>query len=1031
MIRPAELRDRVRDLVARFVAKGEAGADVSEIEVLLGTVTDVWNEPRELQTVERLLSISTVLDDAGRRLDMLEAPRSSFAVETMAPASAGTGTGHSPAIAITGAEHGWLGWLEHDPGAGDALYVRRVCASGGDLATRRVQAASGGLLRPRIAAGGADAWLLWAERTGDTWRVAAQRLEEKWIESPEPVTEDGQNAFNQEAALDRLGNLHVACQVAGPSGFQISYQRRGRRGWLRPHRLSPPGGNHWDPVIAADERAVWVVWSTWIDGCYRLLMRRRPHRGSWEAVRAVPTAALGHAVHPDITVGVDGRLWLAFDELTIPGLSGSGPTAYRPAERIAGGGRPGPAPTRGTMRGVVRVLTFDGTVFSESAKTAPLREASATSASGYPKIGVDARGRTWLAWRVWRRLPFREYYTELAVSVLSGAAWAPHRIMANSDAPAVEASIAVAHDELLLAWHSDGRRARGASLVTGYGGFARRDRATLDHLGGVTWDADEGAGRVWTGRAFIDGEAGGASVAAIDSSPRSWALGGASEPVATRPLPGPRDIRRRRTDGRCLYWGDLHRHSNISRCFSGWEIDVEDHFRFAQDSAGFDFWAMTDHAEHTSEFNWDHLKKLASLYHVPGRFVPFVGFEWTSFRHGHLNVIYPGSDGPIFSATDRRTSTPTKLWRALAGRAALTIPHHPSHLVFPTDWSYWDDRYVRVVEIFQAATGSYESEWCVRQDARAVARGSFVEDALARGRRFGVIGSTDHRYGASYVGAYCGKLTREEVFLALQERRCFAATARGIEPYIAIGDARMGEEVADSGGLDTVIGGLGVRELSKVQLIEDGRVIAEVDGSGSDVVPIDIQLEAIAGGPRDWDGSLRIEGAATLIETAFVPPQVTSVSEREASWSLRLPRFLTHQTQPPAAICSLGFSLTGAESARLQVSAAGQTIEAPLGLLRDGHSLEHGFRGGAIRLRRGVGGLTGLRRRRVRHRVRDFQVTKGHWYYVRVIQVDGEMAWSSPIWVVADRADSVHRSPGRQHLLHLRAAFRRDTRSCF
>lgn len=46
-----------------------------------------------------------------------------------------------------------------------------------------------------------------------------------------------------------------------------------------------------------------------------------------------------------------------------------------------------------------------------------------------------------------------------------------------------------------------------------------------------------------------------------------------------------------------LYWGDLHRQSNVS----DGEGDLVEHFRVARDEARLDFYAMTDHAILTAD----------------------------------------------------------------------------------------------------------------------------------------------------------------------------------------------------------------------------------------------------------------------------------------------------------------------------------------------------------------------------------------------------------------------------------------------
>jgi hypothetical protein len=53
---------------------------------------------------------------------------------------------------------------------------------------------------------------------------------------------------------------------------------------------------------------------------------------------------------------------------------------------------------------------------------------------------------------------------------------------------------------------------------------------------------------------------------------------------------------------------------------------------------------------------------------------------------------------------------------------------------------------------------------------------------------------------------------------------------------------------------------------------------------------------------------------------------------------------------------------------------------------------------GRLRLQPGVGGLTGLGTPDTRLRWTD-PAEQPAWYYIRAFQTDGEMAWSSPIWI--------------------------------
>ena len=108
------------------------------------------------------------------------------------------------------------------------------------------------------------------------------------------------------------------------------------------------------------------------------------------------------------------------------------------------------------------------------------------------------------------------------------------------------------------------------------------------------------------------------------------------------------------------------------------------------------------------------------------------------------------------------------------------------------DWDYHDPGFSRLVEVFQACRGNYESETCFRQYSDGTATGTFMLDGLRRGHRFGLIASSDHGHGASYVAVLARSLSRAEIFEALWSRRTCAATTRGVLAVLRLGPAPDG-----------------------------------------------------------------------------------------------------------------------------------------------------------------------------------------------------------------------------------------------
>jgi hypothetical protein len=457
-----------------------------------------------------------------------------------------------------------------------------------------------------------------------------------------------------------------------------------------------------------------------------------------------------------------------------------------------------------------------------------------------------------------------------------------------------------------------------------------------------------------------------------------------------------------------LYWGDLHRHSLVSRCTSGDEPSLEDFYRYAWDVDEYDFWAVTDHAENSTAYQWWSIQKIADLLHVPGRFVPLYGFEWTSADHGHQNVIYGdvARGAPIFSAFADGSTTPDGLWRGLAEHPefpAITIPHHPGSAMVYNDWDYHDPRYSRLVEVFQACRGNYESETCFRQYSDGTATGTFMIDGLRRGHRFGLIASSDHGHGAGYVAVLARSLRRGDVFEALWARRTCAASTRNVFVALRLGPHLMGSEVEWPGPRPLRVHASGYTELARVDVLRDGEVVHVVRGEPG-LPPghrrVDLRVEwGKADTTTRWDGRLTVHGGRLALP-GHVGPEVTEMDEHTVAW-----QHVTHSFGEPYGSQRGGVevSVCGPGDAQVSIDCAGRTVRIGLAELAERLAVgpfvpDGGRAGGELALQPAVGALLGLGVREIDVDFTD-ETPGPAFYYARVFQVDGELAWSSPIWV--------------------------------
>ncbi len=935
-----------------------------------------------------------------------------------------------PALGVAG-ESRWLAGLRWLPGRGEEVVVSAVDGSGASTgAATPISGSPGDCLRPTVVAQpDGSAWVFFAKRVAGVLGVwVARGSRGSWTE-PELVSVPGVPSLNQDAVLRRDGSVECCWQALAGTGFAI-FTRRYRQGrWTEPERLSDETErNVWDPVVTCmPDGAPAYSWTSYGGTGYATAVLIGDAGRSRR--RFVLGGEPGYELHPSLAVTANGELWCARDAVLVVGHGGSGPTRLRPAEVV---GVPSPAANRPDGRAVPSDLSPDVRAsirvsrLEPDAATWELLDAPGSRLTigpgALPRLAVVGGDRIGIAYRARRRLPLMLYFWDAAVEFFLGASgWGGLTTFAEADGPLEEVAIAASREGVLVAWKHDGRRARSLEWSEGFGGTERDDLRS--HYGEVIWNTLDRPGRVQLapcGLPVPDGRSVVGPLAVGESAPADLAgsgggrVGGPAQrgPVEdSRPWTGLGVAKRARyqasVDGReyTLYWGDLHRHSLISRCTAGDEPTLDDFYRYAWDICEYDFWAVTDHAENTSAYQWEMIQKVADVLHVPGVFVPFYGFEWTGAT-GHQNVIYRSAlrGAPIFSSTATGTSTPAGLWghlRRYPDHQAISIPHHPGSAMVPFDWSYADEELLRLVEVFQACRGNYEADGCFRQYSDGTLPGTFVADGLARGHRFGLIASSDHGNGASYVGVLAESLTREDVFDALYARRALAATTRDIVIDFRVNGAVMGSVLTGTERAETSIVVKAYADVARVDLLRDGTVHAtwqpELDlPAGWIAVPLRVEWQSREAATADWSGGLSIRGGGEVLQTPYWSPEVTGFSRTRVTWTASTRNF---RSQYGAQRGGVEVTLCGAPESIVEVTAGRWAGHVELGALRETARVSlHDGSDVYLGLQRGTGGLRSLGSSELCVGTEEV-VAEPHWFYARVMLVDGEMAWSSPIWV--------------------------------
>jgi hypothetical protein len=300
-----------------------------------------------------------------------------------------------------------------------------------------------------------------------------------------------------------------------------------------------------------------------------------------------------------------------------------------------------------------------------------------------------------------------------------------------------------------------------------------------------------------------------------------------------------------------LYWGDYHRHTDISNCITANDGCVLEQFRYAIDMGKLDTLGTSDHTDIAKiyhPYEWWLNQKMVDVFYAPGFFTSMYAYEREQkWPFGHRNMVFAQRGGPIVYIQRKNYVDspwqkifpvktvgspelhPTELWDVLTryGKPVTAISHTGATSM-GTDWDQIppiDHRVENVIEIYQGARVSYEglnapqptvglrvgedynhSSTVIGKPVVGEPIRSFTEKnngvyqhALELGHKLGVWANSDHiSTHTSYGGVYVKDFTREGIIEGLNARRTIAATDK-IFVEFTCNDKLLGTEIAVTG----------------------------------------------------------------------------------------------------------------------------------------------------------------------------------------------------------------------------------------
>lgn len=490
-----------------------------------------------------------------------------------------------------------------------------------------------------------------------------------------------------------------------------------------------------------------------------------------------------------------------------------------------------------------------------------------------------------------------------------------------------------------------------------------------------------------------------------------------------------------------LFWGDLHNHNAVGYAQGSLQRSIDlarghlDFFAFTGHASWHDMPKMPGdrHMKWVNGFkvhsdHWPRTKQMIREANSDG-FVALLGYEWHSSHFGDYCVIFPDDQQELFLPDHA-----DKLLDFADAKNALAIPHHVG---YKRGWrganfDHFRPRVSPVVEIFSehGCTESDRSPYpMIRHSNGGRSTSNTIVPQLQSGMRFGFVASSDnHRgypgaYGEGVLGVWAKDLSRESLFEAIRARRTYAATGDRIGLEFAINDAPMGSDVAATSDRQIDIRVEGQDAIAMVELIRNGKVIErhfpEDHFDGPTKLPGKAKCRIHYGwGPWAalglgrtclWDMTIKLEGGRFrhVVPCYQSGPyeeelrdRLTVVSENEIHLDSHTSRVKCYAEDPTKALV---LELEGKPDSVLSIhldQPSQQVIRAKLADLVEDNVVT--FTGVFTSESYIINRLVSPSEYSATIRWHDRRPTaQSDWYYVRVTQHNGQLAWSSPIWVGA------------------------------
>ncbi len=772
-----------------------------------------------------------------------------------------------------------LTWLEFQPGKGDVIWFGRRDEKGNWTEKQQITPQPGDYANPTLTRDAqTNLWLTYEAATGGNWNIHAfQRTHDAKTFSPFGnasglvTTGTAANIHHSVSASPKHG-VWMTWQADNRGQFDIFARSVGNEDQATPFQVSASPLGDWHPSITVTPaNTVVVVWDSYNGTSYNI-QSRQMIAGQWGPITAL-TSSTNFNANAQVVSDKQGRVWVSWEE--------DGPNwgkAYRPRTDARKDSHK-MSDDVGSLHRFRKLHVAELISREEKMRAIELPQISFADAIARtnapagvkqlgvfyqsPQLAVDGMDRLWIVYRHFY-MPLMGITGKTHVQddwgiyarCLANDTWSKLYRFNEGQGDALQ-RISVASET------------SGISVAWTFGRTDRRhpqnwveDRLAPEKVvhdiakkGAVAADEDEeGAPKskkkkkpqaeVAVSKAPMDNDQMSRGIAFAEiallekltgqpAKVQTISIYRGDETKARIASKVPRPVFDSNGKHYELFFGDFHRHTDISLCFWPGDGTMDDAYRYGIDAAPLDFLGVTDHTHDIAQGDplsllWQRIRKEVNRHALTNSFVPFYSYERSRGETDH-NVISLRDD-----MLRPHTYPHSEFWKELDTNT-FTIPHQPFNSVL---WNKNDREHRPLMEIFQG----FRNHTC-ESDAK---------EGLDSGNEVGFIASSDHlSTGASFACVWAEKPTRESIFRALQARRTFAATAH-IMLRVTCGNHWMGEKFTVQQPPQLNVSATGTASITSMELFVDGLVKSTFQPGKRELQNFTITADKTLTGPHSF-----------------------------------------------------------------------------------------------------------------------------------------------------------------------------------